>query len=427
MKKVLKAGLVAGGVMAILAGCSSDEGDSGTSNSSGGDSGTIDMWVFGTTGYEKLAEAYMEENPDVDINIQTTEMGDHHNNLFTALSAGQGAPDIAMIEVGEIERYREAQDRFVNLYDLGAGDVQGNYLDWVWNVGGSADGEFQFGLPTDIGPTAMYYRTDVVEEAGYPTDPTELAAEVDTWDKYATFAKDIAEATGKPVVDNAELIFNAKRDQASEHYFNRENELIVEENAEIREAYDYTVELINADAVGNMPLWTPEWGQGMAEGSYATLLGPAWMQGVVKGNAPDSEEWMITTMPEGAGNWGGSYLTISEESEQQEEAYAFIEWLVSPENQLESFKDMGLFPSTPETYEQEEFTNYSDEYFGGINTAAVFAEAAEQVNDVYKGRNYLLVQGEIMTALNNVLSSGGDPDQEWEDAMERIKQRLERE
>lgn len=424
MKKWWKQAAVGVGLMTMLAGCSDGESASTTKDGKV----VLDMWVFGTTGYDELAKVYMEENPDVQIKVQSTEMGDHHNNLFTALSAGKGAPDIAMIEVGEIERYRDAKDRFTNLNDLGAKDLQDSYLDWVWNVGSSSDGEFVYGLPTDIGPTAMYYRKDVVEAAGYPTDPAELASTLATWADYTTFAEEVKAKTGKPVVDNAELIFNAKRDQASEHYFNRDNELIVEENAEIRAAYDYTADLITKGTVGNMPLWTPEWGQGMADGSYATLLGPAWMQGVVKGNAPDAAgNWLVTTMPEGAGNWGGSYLTIPKESEYSEEAYEFISWLLTPDNQLNSFKDMGLFPSTPETYEKEEFKSYTDEYFGGINTAEVFADAASQVVDVYKGKNYLLVQGEIMMALDNVLNSGGDPDKEWNDAMDRIKQRLERE
>ncbi|MFP7285951.1 extracellular solute-binding protein [Shouchella clausii] len=65
--------------------------------------------MFGTTKYEELAEVYMEENPGVKINIQEGDNTDHHNNLFTALSTGSGAPDLALVEINEIERYRDAQ------------------------------------------------------------------------------------------------------------------------------------------------------------------------------------------------------------------------------------------------------------------------------------------------------------------------------
>jgi cellobiose transport system substrate-binding protein len=387
----------------------------------------LTMWVFGSTGYEKLAEKYSEANPDVKIRIQTADFADHHNNLFTALSAGSGAPDIAMIEVGAIERYRDAQDRFYNLYDFGAAGIQDNYLDWKWDIGQSGDGSFLFGLPTDIGPTVMYYRSDVFEAAGLPSSPDEVSNLIKTWADFKKIGKTITEKTGKPMTDNTDLVFNALRDQAPEQYFNKDEELLIENTPYVKNAYDYTVSLVQEGIVGQYEIWSPEWGTAMNDGDFAVLLAPAWMQGVIKGNAPDaSGKWSITTMPEGAGNWGGSYLSIPKESKHSDVAYDFIQWLVSPENQLESFKDQGLFPSTPSIYSDSAFTEIEDEYFGGISTAKVFAKAAEQVKSVYTGRNFTLVTDEIALALTNVNVEKRDPEKEWKDAVERIKRQISR-
>ncbi|MCM3549783.1 sugar transporter sugar-binding protein [Niallia circulans] len=407
----------------LLAAC----GGGGTEDASGDGHVELTFWLFGTTKYEELAEVYMEENPGIKINIQEGDNTDHHNNLFTALSTGSGAPDLALVEINEIERYRDAQDRFINLYDHGAEELKDNYLDWVWETAENRDGDFLFGLPTDIGPTAMFYRTDVFEEAGLPTDPEEVSATIQTWDDYTEMANTIYEKTGTIVTDSPELVYNALRDQAKEHYFNENEELIVENNAAIREAYDRTVELIENGVVGSLELWTPEWGGAMDTGDYATLLGPAWMIAVIQGNAPNAAgNWSIADMPEGAGNWGGSFVTIPTETDHPEEAYDFVKWLLSPENQLQSFVDAGLFPSAPAVYEEEAFINHTDEYFNGLNTAAVFGKAAQQVESVYKGRNYMLVQEEILTALDNVNSNGADPDAEWDAAMKRINDRLQR-
>jgi cellobiose transport system substrate-binding protein len=385
----------------------------------------LTMWVFGSSGYEKLAEEYMKANPNVTIKIQSTDFGDHHNNVFTAISAGSGAPDIAMIEVGAIERYREAQDQFYNLYDFGAEDIKDKYLDWKWAIGESADGSFLFGLPTDIGPTVMYYRADVFEAAGLPTNPDEVSKLIATWEDFKIVGKQIKDKTGKPMVDGPSLVFNALRDQSPEQYFDREDNLIIENSPYVKNAYDYTAGLIKEGIVGNFPTWSPEWGTAMNDGSFAVLLAPAWMQGVIKGNAPDAAgKWSITTMPEGAGNWGGSYLAIPKQSKNSEAAYAFTQWLVSPENQLKSFKDMGLFPSAPSVYEDPAFSEYKDEYFGGLNTAKVFAEAAKQVKSVYTGKNFALVTDEINLALSNVNQKNADPEQEWQDALNRIKTQL---
>ncbi|AIC93353.1 ABC transporter substrate-binding protein [Shouchella lehensis] len=421
--------------VSLLAACGGSDGDDGGSSESvEGEttsetigSGDIELvfWEFGNTGYDKLIEEYVEENPDITINLQNSDMNDMHDNLFTSISADTGAPDIAMIEEAQIERYRTAEDSFNNLYDLGAGDVQDEFLDWVWNNSENASGDFVFGLPTDIGPTVMFYRTDVFEEAGFDSSPEAVSELIPTWDAYEEVAVQIYEETGKLMTDAGELIYNARRDQASQQYFNTDEELIIDDHPEIREAYDYTADFFDQDLAGDIPLWTPEWFAGMADGSYATMLAPAWMQGVIKDNSPEEGIWSITTMPEGAGNWGGSFLTIPSESEHAEEAYAFISWLTAPEQQLKSFLDYGLFPSAPAVYEMDEFINYEDAYFGGIPTAQVFSEAAQQVIPVYKGRNYYSIDDVIKEAIDNV-SAGDDRDEEWSASLDTIDRILAR-
>ncbi len=413
---------------------SDDGGDDSNGESTSTDNGeadsgetvALDFWIFGSTGYQELVDEYMEENPNVEITINEGEMNDMHNNLFTSISAGSGAPDIAQIEISQVEKFLEASDQFYNLNDYGANDVSGNFLDWKWAQAQNVDGSFQIGLPTDIGPTTMFYRTDVMEEAGLPTDREELAAEIDTWDAYYEAAKTVNAETGKFIADTPKLVFNALRDQEDQQYFNEDNELIIEET--VKEAYDYTTKMIQEGLVGQNELWTPEWGTAMAEGTYATLPGaPGWMVANVKGNAPDASGlWDIASIPEGAGNWGGSFLTIPAESEYPQEAFDFISWLTAPEQQLRSFEIAGLFPSTPDVYENEEFLATSDEYFSGAPTAQIFAEAAQAVETVHMGVNYAVVDTELSTALTNVAVDGADPQDEWDAAVERINSQLER-
>ncbi|RSK27687.1 extracellular solute-binding protein [Bacillus sp. HMF5848] len=433
MKKIVSVLLIAL-LTFTLAACSGGNNESASKTTGdGGDKATtsdekvtLDFWVFGSTGYQDLIDLYTAEHPNVTINLNEGEMGDMHNNLFTSLSAGSGAPDIALIEVSQMDKFKQAQDRFYNLNDYGSQDLAGNFLDWKWQSAQNVEGTFQFGLPTDIGPTVMLYRTDVMEAAGLPTDPQELAAEIQTWEDYYEVAKKVKAATGKPIADAPELVFNALRDQQPQHYFNEENELII--NDTMKDAYDYTTKMIQEGLIGKNQLWTPEWGSAMAEGSYATMPGaPAWMTGVVKGNAPDAGgKWSLTTIPEGAGNWGGSFLTIPKESKHPEAAFAFISWLTSPESQLKSFMNMGLFPSTPDVYTNDEFLATTDEYFSGEQTAKIFAEAAKSVKPVYMGLNYGIVSTEIITALTNVATAGADPQKEWDEAIERIESQIGR-
>ena len=416
-KKKFLAGLLLG--TSLLLGACNGGGD----ESSGDGKVTLDFWTFGATNYESLAEEYMKDNPDVEINVKTSELGDHHNSLFTSISAGTGAPDLAMIEVDQLDRYREAQERFVNLYDLGAEEVQGDYLDWKWNMAESTDGEFLFGLPTDIGPKAMYYNVNVFEEANLPTEPEKVKEMFSTPDQFADAAKTVLDETGKPMVDSMEMAYRANMDALEKSYFNEKDELIIgKEGNEVKDAYDYAVSLYEKGYVGNYEMWTPEWATALNKGDFAVEMAPAWLKGYMTENAPEGKgNWRVSTLPsEFAGNWGGSYVAIPAETEHSEEAYEFAKWLVSPENQLKSFEESGLFPSAPSVYEMDEFVNNEDEYFGGQNTAATFAEAAKEIPAVYKGPKYVTVNDEVLTALRNV-QEGADPEKEWKDAVKRIE------
>ncbi|MGY4691548.1 ABC transporter substrate-binding protein [Salibacterium sp. K-3] len=437
MKKWWLSCAAAAGVSLIAACGGEDEAssvdngqDSGKSDSgNGSEQVELDFWVFGATNYEDLAAEYEEENPGVSINVKVSENADHHDALFTALSAGNGAPDLAMLEVDQIDRFKQAQNRFTNLYDMGAGDIQDQYLDWKWEIGENAEGDFLFGLPTDIGPKGMYYNTEVFEEAGLPTDPEEVSSMITSQEEFIEVGREIKENTGKPMVDSMEMAYRAKMDGLEQSYFDEDGNLLIEnEDNKVKDAYNLAVKMNDAGIVGNYTMWSPEWTNAVNDSEFAVEMGAAWLKGWMSDNAPDSAgKWRVVTLPEEfAGNWGGSYIGMPGETENKEEAYAFAEWLISPDNQLESFlSDAGLFPSTPETYEKEAFKETTDEYFGGQSTAQVFAKAAEDIPAVYKGPDYVSVNNEILTALENV-QDGADPEEEWDAAVTRIKGLLER-
>lgn len=425
-KKWLAAGLSL--VLAFsLAACGG--GDKNDSTSGGNEKVELNFWAFGATGYEDLVKEYEEQNPNVTIKFKSSETAEHHDALFTALSAGSGAPDIAMLEVDQLDRFKAAQDRFNNLYDLGAKDVQDQYLEWKWNAGENTEGDFLIGLPTDIGPKALYYRTDVFEEAGLPTEPAEIEKLISSPEAFKEAGLQVKEKTGKPFVDSMEMAYRALLDPSVETYLNPDGELIMDqEGSAVKEAFDYAVELNEAGIVGKFTMWTPEWASAINTGDFAAELGAGWLKGYIEGNAPEAEgKFKVATLPtEFAANWGGSYISIPSETEHAQEAYDFVEWLVSPENQLKSFQTHGLFPSAPSVYEMEEFTANADAFFGGQVTAEVFAQAAQDIEGaVYKGEKYFPIHQRVLDALHNV-QDGGDPEKEWAAAVKDAKDLINR-
>ncbi|WP_075983459.1 ABC transporter substrate-binding protein [Bacillus massilinigeriensis] len=429
MKKLAAIGISS--MLALsLAACSGNDEKASSDSKDSNKQITLDFWTFGATGYEDLAKEYEKENPNIKIKVRSAETADHHDALFTALSAGSGAPDMTMIEIDQFDRFKAAKDRFANLYDLGAKDVQDQYLDWKWKGGENTKGDFLFGLPTDIGPKALYYRTDLFEQAGLPTDPDEVSKLINTPQAFEEAGSKVKEKTGKPFVDSIEMAFRAYLDAADEAYLSPDNELLLEKDGnQVKKAYDYAVRLNDLGIVGKFEMWTPEWGNAVNKGEFAAELGAGWLKGWMEGNAPEaSGKWKVATLPtDFAANWGGSYITIPKETKHPQEAYDFIEWLVSPDNQLKSFQSHGLFPSAPAVYDMDAFKANEDKFFGGQVTASVFAQAAQDINgSVYKGEKYFPIHNEILNALKNVQNKKADPEKEWKAAVKRAKDLLSR-
>jgi cellobiose transport system substrate-binding protein len=241
-------------------------------------------------------------------------------------------------------------------------------------------------------------------------------------------AKQFKDKTGKPFADLTDLVYNGVRDQSPDQiYFNKEDgSFIGETNPQVKKAYDFTVKGIQEGWIGNWILWSPEWQKAINDGDSGVMLGPAWIAGTIR-NAEDSAgKWKIAQLPEGAGNWGGSFLTLPKEGKHPKEAYEFISWIVSKENQLKSFKDSGLFPSIPAVYDEPTFKEDQDEFFGGQVIAEAYAQSAERVKPVYYGPLHDQTDTIIKNALKNVLEKKADPQKEWESAMQQIKTLVER-
>ena len=392
-----------------------------------GEDQTIELsfWTFGNTNYEELAQAYMQEHPHIRINIRhSRDQAAHHNELTARLAAGSGAPDIFQLDIGYIQRFIHAEDRFHNLNDLGAKSVRDRYPDWVWEAAASADGSFQFGLPADIGPTVAYYRADLVEQAGLPAEPASFSEAISTWDEFVHMARRFKEQTGKPFVDSWEGIFRIVRDQAEEEIYYSEDDgsFIGDRNPQVKRAYDLAALGIREGWIYGAGPGSEEWAQGASDGGFAVVPGPVWLVEAIRSHAPDTAGlWRVAQLPEGSANWGGSILVLPRGGQHPEEAYAWVEWLVSRDHQLASFLRSGMMPSIPDLYEAPEFRSHRDEFLGGQASAEEFGKAARSVKPVYYGPLHDQTDAYIMAALRNVEELGADPDAEWLSALEKIR------
>lgn len=399
----------------------------------GGDDGTVtlDLGLFGTFGFEEagLYEEYMRLNPGIRITEESVERSaDYYRALQTRLAANSGLADIQGIEVGFVaDVAANHADSFVDFAATpNAEESLGHFFDWKVEQATTADGRV-FGLGTDAGPQAMCYRHDLFEQAGLPTDRAELATLWADWDGYLELGRRYEASPTKPEgsawVDSPASVFSAAVYQGETAYDDEDGNPIPETSDGVQAAWEDASAAAADGLTAGLTQFGDEWNSAFANGAFATIACPAWMLSYISTQAGDegSGTWDVAPLPGGAGNWGGSWLAVSETSEHTEEAIALVEWLTAPEQQIARFTSLGYFPSSQEAAEDPAVSSATSEYFTGAPIGQLFGESAAAVRFTPIGPYDTQIQEAFTEALSTV-GGGTDPDDAFQAALAEIEQ-----
>ena len=133
---------------------------------------------------------YIKDNPNVEIEVVDYAKGDLEQKLHTMLASGStdGLPDIVLIEDYNSQKYLQS--------------YPGSFAPMTGKVDYSAFAPYKvsvmsykgdtYGMPFDTGVTGMYYRTDILEKAGFSAKDMHNI----TWDRYLEIGRQVKEKTG---------------------------------------------------------------------------------------------------------------------------------------------------------------------------------------------------------------------------------------
>jgi cellobiose transport system substrate-binding protein len=304
--------VVAASLVLVGLGCGGEDAASGGSETAAASNEkvTLTVGLFGTFGYKEagLYDEYMTVHPNVTIKETSIEFEqDYYQALQTHLAAGAGLSDVQGIEVARIAEVTQTQaDKFADLRDLGADDLESTFFPWKWEAATSPDGAV-VGLGTDTGPLAICYRTDLFKQAGLPTDREELASMWETWPDFIEVGKQYAAKApdNSAFMDSASGYYNAIIGQSESQYYDEDGNPIYDSNPAVKDAWDLAVQAIQAGLTAKLKQFDQPWNQAFANGRFATIACPAWMIGYIKGQAGDasSGKWDVAPIPGGGGNW----------------------------------------------------------------------------------------------------------------------------
>ncbi|HUH08853.1 MAG TPA: ABC transporter substrate-binding protein [Egibacteraceae bacterium] len=391
----------------------------------------LQVWLFGDFGYDALIEEYQEANPDVTVVTKTYDADAqsyraYHEALGAAV-VGDSSPDVVAIDVGYIAAFKARRNSFHDLLELGARELEGDYLAWKWRQGLISDGSALIGLSTDIGPMTVCYRRDLLGVAELASDRDELAELWDSWEAFISFGQRYTAATGKAFLNAGAVIFETVVNQSLKRYYDVDGRLIYDSNPRVKHAWDLAAAAIGSGITAGVPHLGSAWSTALSRGDFAAVPCPAWMRPFVEHGAPDTAgDWDMTLMPKRGGNWGGSFLALPAGSDKPEEAFKLMSWLLAPAQQLKVFQTNGNFPSTPALYDSPEIQGFSSAFFNDAPIGQLYAASALANIEPFDGPADGLITAGFIDALGRVEAGAETPDQAWDSALAGIRARLRR-
>ncbi len=383
---------------------------------------TLTVDVFGDFGYHDLYKQYEAAHPGITIKEDSEDYAAHHTALAQHLATGAGADDIEAIEVGYIAQFAAQPQNFVDLRQYGAAELKSRYPAWKWDQAVARNGAV-IGLGTDVGSLGICYRTDLFRKAGLPTDPSTLGKMWPTWSKFLAVGRTFQKKMGSRIkfIDSGSNLYNAIIGQANPAYYDASGNVIAAGNPKVKAAWNLTMRAIALGEDKGLAAFSNDWNTGFKKGTFATVTCPAWMMGYIQGQAPATKgKWNIAPVPGGGGNWGGSFLAVSKQSQHPAEAADLVKFLTSPASELYVFQHTGNLSSEIPVLKSKAVQSFRNPFFSNAPVGKIFANSALKLKPQILGPH----QGDFQTAASNAIQRveqhKQSPDASWKQFLKDV-------
>ncbi|SFL70436.1 carbohydrate ABC transporter substrate-binding protein, CUT1 family [Gracilibacillus orientalis] len=384
-------------VIITLSACTS--GDSSGDGQS--DENTIQVWTM-SDGLDDFVTDFEEES-GITVDVQSIPWESAHDKLLTAVASGEG-PDVLQIGTTWVAEFAEA-DTFMDI---------SKYIDDYENLAPdnfyeSAVGTTEFdgqtiGVPWYVDTRALFYRTDILEEVGYPNGP-------ETWEDMIDASRKLADrgddqyAIDLPTTD-PQFPFILAWEQGWTYDIDKGADSF--NSSDFKEAIELH-HLFYDEGLSQMGEGK-EFFQAFSDGSKAMFFSGPWDIGTVKDRAPEIEgKWDVKVMPTAENNksmMGGAHLSVFANSEKVEQSLKFINWMAAPDTQAKWYETKSELPANKEAWENPVLAD--------DDMVSTFGEQLEATQPLPLIPEYERLGNEILTTLEEINRGGAEIDQSLE-------------
>ena len=370
---------------------------------------------------------YKKAHPDVEVKLVSLAFGDHHNAMTTALATGANLPDVMAVEVGFIGKFAESG----GLEDLSKAPYNGLQYKSKFAkftipqaMGGSGN---LSAMPADIGPGAMFYRSDLMEKSGVTeADLTK------SWGSFIDAGKKVKAATGAYLIANAvdlkDIYIRSGLKDGEGIYFDKKGKVLVD-SPRFQQAFELAKQARTAGVDAKIGAWSNEWSEGFKRNQIATQMMGAWLAGhLASWLAPNTKgNWRSAQLPNGAfASWGGSFYAIPKAAAHKPEAWEFIKFMtMNKDMQIEAFRKLDAFPALIEA-QNDPFLDQPIEFLGNQKARQLWKVAADKIPAVAVDKFDPIANDIVNAELEKVLEQNKDIKTALADAKSQIERRVRR-
>jgi multiple sugar transport system substrate-binding protein len=425
--KIRRRPLVAVGTIAaaalVLTGCAGSGGGSSSTGSTAAVSSsavskamntptTITFWTW-VPKIQTEVNLFEKKYPKIKVNVVNLGQGDtYYTKLESAITAKNGAPDVAQVEYTHIPSFELGQN-LLDLAPYGAAKVKSEFSPSAWSLVSS--GSKVYGIPQDSGPLGLLYREDILKKAG--------VAVPQTWSQFATAAAAVHKADPSQYLADIPSAngsaFLGLFQQAGANPFSYDGKKTVNINldsADGKKVVDYWSGLIQKGDVSTDPDFTDSWYQGFSSGKYASWIAAAWGPVFLQGTAAKTTGlWRAAALPQwtagaqDSGIVGGSADSVLSSSQHKIASAVFSEFLNSDkQSTLDFATQQFLFPTTKSTLAAPAFSDQKSAFYGGQQVNKVFANISSNITTSFGSLPFMdYVYSSFNTTLGKAMATGG--------------------
>ena len=321
---------------------------------------------------KKFKKQFEGEHPNITVEFEGVGPAQAKDKVLTQI-AGGNAPDAAFVDASFVQDLA-SRGALVNLdgYIAGSDSVAADdYVEGFRN-GASFQGSM-YGLPFDGETTGLFYRTDLFQEAGIDGPPQ-------TWAEFEDAAAKLTDPSKNQYgvamfSSEAAYYFYPWLWQAGGDVLTPDGQNMALDSPEAVEAAEFYVELARKYAPPDyLPTDSWEGRVTFASGKSAMYIAGNWFAGNTILEFPDIEgKWASAPLPRGdagcATTVAGDSLIVLGDSEQQDAAWMWIEFLSRPENMTTwtiGEETTTLLPPRDSLLQSDQLTSHNKEFLQGF-------------------------------------------------------------